>query len=98
MSKRRKGSLRMPREIPGRIIFKRAKGEHDGEDWYTVFRSPATSSTSRYLCQELAKIADELVSRGYDPLSIKFECYKLSTESGPSKDHDEQVQQGMVGQ
>ena len=68
---------RPPKMVPGKIRFAWAKTRDDGPDWFATWALPAEKGDCNLILTELPKLANELVRRGYDPSSIRFECAKL---------------------
>lgn len=69
----------LPKMVPGKISFRWAKTRDDGSDWFGVYMQPADRGTNRFVIEKLSEIAEELVRRGYERRSIRFEC-ALSAE------------------
>lgn len=53
-------------------------------DWWVAWHPPADKGTSNLVLDTISKLGDELVRRGYDPLSIKFECAKEIGAEAPA--------------
>lgn len=68
---------RPPSVVPGKIRFAWAKTRDDRPDWFATWAQPAGKCDCNLILTELPKLANELVRRGYDPSSIRFECAKL---------------------
>jgi len=63
---------------PGNIVFRYAWDRKNdlSPDWWVNWEAPADKGTSNLILTELSKLSEELVKRGYDPLSIRFSCSK----------------------
>ena len=67
-----------PKQKAGKIECRWAwqRTEDLKPDWWVAWQAPADKGTSNLVLDTISKLGNELVKRGYDPLSIKFECAK----------------------
>jgi hypothetical protein len=83
MAKIKSRTPRIPKEVPGKIRFQWAT-DGDCNDWFAVWHTPAEKGSVNYILHHLSEIAEELVRRGYDRASIKFECAKEIGAEAPA--------------
>lgn len=72
---------RPPRAKPRTIQFNRAKTASDPTpDWWVNWGEGADKGTANLVLSELSKLGNELIRRGYDPLSIRFSVSKAQEQ------------------
>lgn len=75
---------RLPKQVPGKIRFQWAFSA-GWPDWHAVWHTPAEKGSVNYILHHLSPIVEELVKRGYDRNSIKFECAKVVEDQNEEK-------------